>query len=546
MVMKAHKKIKSGMWLIVETVLVFVLGWFLADPEIMKLYRSMFIPMGWDYENVVVVPVEVLPDYDPDYRPEAMERERMTEDFRRMGEVLSSVSGVEYAAPCRPYFPGIDNHMYGRVFRDSTHFMACSMLYRVTGSDFMEVFGYEWVQPESSPFLTEDAVGRVVVSEDLAEFLFPGENPIGRSFESTESGNNVVVGVIPRQKLREITGVPTPVLIANIAAVNYDELSNGGAYWVARVADGTDLDSFLPELNRVLSSQASFGNLRAAAAWPLENKLQASMDVSLHNVGLIYLVLNLVLGAFSFWLLSSRKNQDEYGVRQAMGATPARLRLSAVARACRSTAIAVGIGIVLVLNVNLVLGRESATVGAEFFGVYPAAETLTPWPVLTSGPLSVLMVTAVVAAAVFLMNIFWLRSSPYGRFRGCGRRRPFGRNDHEVPPFHIAPLFRPNPQRQWNRHFPAVAEAPELADPCERCFPWHPGPPLLATTAATSAFSCRCGSTGTGCSLREILPGPPRSSAPCHNGSGSCISLPLRKYGAFHIVTIHFRCVTIC
>ena len=65
--MKAHNKIKSGVWLIVETVLVFVLGWFLADPEIMKLYRSMFIPMGWDYENVVVVPVEVLPDYDPDY-----------------------------------------------------------------------------------------------------------------------------------------------------------------------------------------------------------------------------------------------------------------------------------------------------------------------------------------------------------------------------------------------------------------------------------------------------------------------------------------------
>ena len=248
-------------------------------------------------------------------------------------------------------------------------------------------------------------MGRVVVSEDLAEFLFPGENPIGRSFESTESGNNVVVGVIPRQKLREITGVPTPVLIANIAAVNYDELSNGGAYWVARVADSTDLDSFLPELNRVLSSQASFGNLMATAVFPLENKLQASMDVSLRNVGLIYLVLNLVLGAFSFWLLNSRKNQDEYGVRQAMGATPVRLRLSAVARACRSTAIAVGIGIVLVLNVNIVLGRESAIVGAEYFGVYPAAETLTPWPVLTSGPLSVLMVTAVVAAAVFLMNI---------------------------------------------------------------------------------------------------------------------------------------------
>ena len=403
--MKAHKKIKSGVWLIVETVLVFVLGWFLADPEIMKLYRSVSIPMGWYYENVVVVPVDVLADYDPDYRPEAMSQDRMTEDFRRIGEVLSSVSGVEYTAPCRPFFPGINNSMSGRVFRDSTHFMECSMLYRVSGTDFMEVFGYEWVQPESSPFLTEDAVGRVVVSEDLAEFLFPGENPIGTSFESTESGNNVIVGVIPRQKLREITGIPTPVVIANIAAVNYSELSTGGAYWVVRLAEGTDMEAILPELNKVLSSQASFGNLRTAAAWPLENRLQASADVSFRNIGLIYLALNLVLGAFSFWLLSSRKSQDEYGVRQAMGATPVRLRLSAVARACRSTAIAVGIGIVLVLNVNIVLGRESATVGAEYFGVYPAAETLTPWSVLTSGPLSVLMVTAVVAAAVFLMNI---------------------------------------------------------------------------------------------------------------------------------------------
>ena len=403
--MKAHKKIKSGVWLIVETVLVFVLGWFLADPEIMKLYRSISIPMGWDYENVVVVPVDVLADYDPDYRPEAMSQDRMTEDFRRIGEVLSSVSGVEYIAPCRPFFPGINNSMSGRVFRDSTHFMECCMLYRVSGTDFMEVFGYEWVQPENSPFLTEDAVGRVVVSEDLAEFLFPGENPIGKSFESTESGNNVIVGVIPRQKLREITGIPTPVEIANIAAVNYSELSTGGAYWVARLAEGTDMEAILPELNKELSSQASFGNLRTAAAWPLENRLQASADVSFRNIGLIYLVLNLVLGALSFWLLSSRKSQDEYGVRQAMGATPARLRLSAVARVARSTAIAVGIGIVVVFNMNLILKRDAATAGVMFFSAYPAAETLAPWPVLTSGFLSALAVTLAVAAVVFMMNI---------------------------------------------------------------------------------------------------------------------------------------------
>ena len=57
------------------------------------------------------------------------------------------------------------------------------------------------------------------------------------------------------------------------------------------------------------------------------------------------------------------------------------------------------------------------------------------------------------------------------------------------------PVLRPLPQWQRIPYFPAVAEAPELAVPCERCFPWHPGPPPLATTAANPAFSCRCGST---------------------------------------------------
>ena len=37
-----------------------------------------------------------------------------------------------------------------------------------------------------------------------------------------------------------------------------------------------------------------------------------------------------------------------------------------------------------------------------------------------------------------------------------------------------------------------------------------------------------------------------RPSAPCHNGSESRIFLPLRKYGNFHIVTIHFRYMAIC
>ena len=54
-------------------------------------------------------------------------------------------------------------------------------------------------------------------------------------------------------------------------------------------------------------------------------------------------------------------------------------------------------------------------------------------------------------------------------------------------------LLRPLPQRQRNPYFPAVADALEPAYPRGRhlldCF----APTPLATTAAESAFSCRCG-----------------------------------------------------
>ena len=90
-------------------------------------------------------------------------------------------------------------------------------------------------------------------------------------------------------------------------------------------------------------------------------------------------------------------------------------------------------------------------------------------------------------------------------------------------------VLRSLPQRQRNRHFPAVAEAPELADHCGRCFPGHHGPPPQSTTAAEPVFSCRCGSPGIGRPLREVHPGALWSSAPCHNGSESRIFLPLRK-----------------
>ena len=136
----------------------------------------------------------------------------------------------------------------------------------------------------------------------------------------------------------------------------------------------------------------------------MHNQVMNNEDVTFYRVGIVFLLLNMVLGVLSFWLLYSRKNKDEYGVRTAMGATPSRLRLNAMLQSVGITAVAVGIGLLIVFNLSLATGRDPAVLGAVRYGAYPSAESMAPWPLITSGFLSGIVVTVIVAGVIFLIN----------------------------------------------------------------------------------------------------------------------------------------------
>ncbi len=403
---KRHKNRMSRTWFVIETVMVFTVGWLLADEEIMKQLRKALIPMGWEPEKVLMVPVRVLPDYDPMYDAAAAHPERVLGNFNQMGELLASVEGAEAVTPYGAFSPGVNNQHFVGAFRDSSHFISCAVMHRVTGSDFIGTLGYRWVLPEEGLPPEQDIPGRVIVSEDLAEFLFPGENPIGRSFDTNESGSNTIVGVVSRQKVWETTGVPVPVMIVNVRASGLNsDIANGYAGWAVRAEPGTDMDELTAAVNlRLSSSQAAFGNVRARSAWPMLNQVQSNQDVTFYRVGIVFLLLNMALGVLSFWLLYSRKSKDEYGVRTAMGATPSRLRLDAMLQSVGITAVAVGIGVLIVFNLSLAMGREPAVLGAVRYGAYPSVESMAPWPLITSGFLSGVVVTVIVAGTIFLIN----------------------------------------------------------------------------------------------------------------------------------------------
>ena len=394
-------------WLVTEAALVFIIGWLLADPMLLNGVRRHAVPAGWDPDRVVCVPVSSLSASAAAYSPEASEDGVLLEDFRRMGRVLAALDGVEALTPASLFFPGSDSETRMTVYADTSVKIQAACFLKELGSDFMDVFGFRVLAPEGGVRPADEGTGTVIISEDLAEALFPGSDPVGQTLylanNSSPAAPRTVAGVIQRQKVRTMTDNPRPVVIVNMASYPVGYIRSGQCFWVLRLSQDTDMRQFIEQINYGAASRTSFGNLRVGLSYPVTKVMDSYGGRELETILLSYLLLNLILGAFSHYALQTRRRADEFGVRTAMGSTPGRLRRDIVAAGLGQAALSVGIGLFVVLNIILFRGRDVVFIGQVNMPALPES-SLAPWPILTSPFLSALMVTLVVAAVIFVVN----------------------------------------------------------------------------------------------------------------------------------------------
>ena len=396
-----------NVWLVTEAALVFIIGWLLADPMLLNGVRRHAVPAGWDPDRVVCVPVSSLSASAAAYSPEASEDEVLLEDFLRMGRVLAALDGVEALTPASLFFPGNDSETRMTVYADTAVKIQAACFLKELGSDFMDVFGFRVLAPEGGVRPADEGTGTVIISEDLAEALFPGSDPVGQTLylanNSSPAAPRTVAGVIQRQKVRTMTDNPRPVVIVNMASYPVGYIRSGQCFWVLRLSQDTDMRQFIEQINYGTASRTSFGNLRVGLSYPVAEVMDSYGGRELETILLSYLLLNLILGAFSHYALQTRRRADEFGVRTAMGSTPGRLRRDVVAAGLGQAALSVGIGLFVVLNIILFRGRDVVFIGQVNMPALPES-SLAPWPILTSPFLSALMVTLVVAAVIFVVN----------------------------------------------------------------------------------------------------------------------------------------------
>ena len=279
---------RGNAWLFVEMTLIAAASWFLVNAVWPGIYRTS-LPDGYGTDGVYAVSLNRLSDGQNGYRPEMDTPEQRSVDFHRIGNALREMPEVQDAAPVGATLPGLNYSNYNRaIFIDTVNRWGYSYAYHIreAGASDLDLLGYRQVWPQGAPI--EDLPNTVIITEDLAQALFPGENPVGRrlsQFSTYEEYGWRISGVIAPVKVEKDKEYRSFVMYAGSDIVALDE--GMSVVWIFRVAPGVDEDAFIQQAKKTWREDLAFGNWRVASVMHVAGPLHLPFGVHPHRSGLL-------------------------------------------------------------------------------------------------------------------------------------------------------------------------------------------------------------------------------------------------------------------
>ena len=339
---------RGNAWLFVEMTLIAAASWFLVNAVWPGMYRTS-LPDGYEAEGVYAVLLNRLSEGQDGYRPEMDVPEQISVDFHRIGNALREMPQVQDAAPAGATLPGLNySSNNSAVILDTVSGAGAPYGYHIreAGASDLELLGYRQVWPQGAPI--EDLPNTVIITEDLAQTLFPGENPVGRrlsQFSMYREYNWRISGVIAPVKVEKDKEYRGFVMRAGSDIVDLDE--GMSLVWMFRVAPGADEEAFIQQARKIWREDLAFGNWRVASVMSLEENLESAVAD---------LLVCILIGVASFAWLRTRERRGETGVRRAMGGPAGSIMLMQLAEVWILFAASLIVGLVIVVNV-LVIGK---------------------------------------------------------------------------------------------------------------------------------------------------------------------------------------------
>jgi putative ABC transport system permease protein len=319
-------------------------------------------------------------------------QKKSAEQWRQIAGIVASVPGVERAAVCswalmsgngwtssirladgrlsqiEPYYLGV-----------SPGFLTTMRIPLIAGRDFTERDVFEEPKPGKV------AATAAIVNQSFARQFFPGENAVGRAFESPERQNSVlrytVVGIIPDLRYRDLREPMRPMAFVPFA-------ENEWATLAVRASSGLDNRTLAAALRHELSRihpEFRVSNVSTQSElvrhWSLRERLMATLSTFFAGLSLLLAGIGLY-GVLTF---SVQQHTREIGLRMALGASPGRV-----------------VGGVLVQTLGMLFTGAAAGLAAgiaseRFLKSLLYSVNATDLAMLAT-PLATLLITALVAA----------------------------------------------------------------------------------------------------------------------------------------------------
>ncbi len=286
-------------------------------------------------------------------------------DRQFMRDVIARVSalpGVQ-AAGLTNRLPLRDGGYQGPVAIDDRPDLAGkgrpNSLYRTVTPDYFKALGIRLLEGRGIDAGDKAATLPVtVINESFAKQMWPGQSAIGKHITTGYSGTNIsrtVVGVIRETRLTSVTGGAPFAMF-----VPLDQHASAGSDGVLVFRVANNPASFVPQVRRIV------GELNPQVALTRVETMQQVVDGSLAQpIRLrffltLFAALALVLGAVGVYGVVSYavdRRRAEFGVRLALGASPARVRRDVLWRGLVPVVIGIAVGLVMAEGLGRALNR---------------------------------------------------------------------------------------------------------------------------------------------------------------------------------------------
>lgn len=318
---------RRNIWLLLQISIIAYFGWMLLDPVLVKLYAKHRDP-GYDIERLVQLNLSEYPVGSAS-QPEKVSDEEKFDHLNRILTRIRNHKDVEAAT--------LANMVCFEQMSTNSSSMTEDDYYILTqfipGTDFFKTFGLKDVSTGTpkefvEPPMTEN---HAVISKTIADFIFPGENPIGQfvekkspHFEKYKEYAHTVSGIVNDAVYRSVYG-RTPIVYQPLTVKTV--IKRGGIpelFIVIRLKDGIDPATFAASMGEYISHELKSGPVYAHSpkVYTDNRRAQArdtdNMIITNGSLALFFFV-NVFLGMLGTFYLQTRKRSMDAGIIRSFG-----------------------------------------------------------------------------------------------------------------------------------------------------------------------------------------------------------------------------------